>query len=171
MTVSETIVLNLWFLFMASIENQEITVPENVGYNYYWAEWSYGCKGLSYNVCVVVNWCEFVLVLFSIWPLEEHVLVNSFIVRYGDVLTCGYSASFGTVVHQRHTLYIKGSPDSVHDMGQAWFCMCYLTSGELIVKHQWMILCFQCCLAARSGCWCWDRLSAPLPSTWRSTAR
>ena len=114
---------------MASVENQEITVPENVGYNYYWAEWSYGCKGLSYNVCVVANWCEFVLVLFSIWPLEEHVLVNSFIVRHGDVLTCGYSASFGTVVHQRRTLYIKGSPDSVHDMGQAWFCVCYLTSG------------------------------------------
>ena len=31
--------------------------------------------------------------------------------------------------------------------------------------------CFQCCLAARSGCWCWGRPSTPPPSTWRSTAR
>ena len=49
---------------MTFLQNQEITIPEKVGFiTELIADYCY--RGLSHIVCIVANWCEFVHVLLS----------------------------------------------------------------------------------------------------------
>ena len=58
MTICKIIIRNLYFLFMAFVQNQEITMPEYVGYIIKLTA-SYFYKGLNYTVLgpTGVNWC------------------------------------------------------------------------------------------------------------------
>ena len=65
----------LQFLFMTFVQNQEIIMPENVGYiTELIANYCYK----SQPHCIGASWCEFVHVLFSTLPIEECAHVNSF---------------------------------------------------------------------------------------------